>query len=90
MAKFGAPSPKRQIGWSNDEDFIRRIVAQGGYLSQEEKKCLVNPALAKRGVNMAGKSTYTGVKKTLKESQYLESVVGVPVSLVADLCNMCR
>ena len=89
MAKYGAPSPKSQLGWSNDEAFIRKIVARGGYLSQAEKSQMVKVELAKRGVNMAGKATYTGVKKTLKQSQYLELVVGLLVELfVGGLCRV--
>ena len=74
MAKYGAPTPKRELGWSNDETFMREIVAKGGYLSQAEKARLGKSMLATVGVNWAGKRTYSGVAKKLKNSQPASSV----------------
>ena len=69
MAKFGGPSPKRHLGWSNDEGFIKMLMDSGGYLSAAERRALGEPKTVKRGVTAARGETYTGVKKFLKRSQ---------------------
>ena len=74
MGKFGASTPKRQLGWSNDYDFIDGLVRSGGFLSAAEKQQLADVKLAVTHTNKHGKSVYTGVKKKLKESQLLISI----------------
>ena len=69
MGKFGGPSPKRHLLWSNDEMFVRQVMARGGYLSNAERD-LLRTSLAKKRTQH-GKSTFQGVKKKLKESQPL-------------------
>ena len=69
MGKFGGPSPKRHLLWSNDEMFVRQVMARGGYLSNAEKD-LLRTRLAKTRTRH-GKTTFHGVKKKLKESQPL-------------------
>ena len=75
MAKFGGPSPKRHLGFSNDANFIQQLLDRGGYLSQDERRALGESRLTKRGVSSAGKTTYTGVKKFLKQSQHTGPVL---------------
>ena len=70
MRCFGGPSPKRHIGWSNDEGFMRQLMERGGFLSVADRDNLT-ARLAKRGTNKAGKSHFTGCKKLLKQSQLL-------------------
>ena len=69
MAKFGGPSPKRHLGWSNDEGFMQMLMDAGGYLSADERRSLGTTKTVKRGVSASGGETYTGVKKFLKRSQ---------------------
>ena len=69
MGKFGARSPKRHVGWSNDEEFIGALVSSGGYLSVAEKNKLGQHKLAKTVRKATGKVTYTGLKDNLKASQ---------------------
>ena len=74
MAKFGGPSPKRHVGWSNDKSFIQMLLDQGGYLSLDERRNAGHVKLVKRG-HVDGKRTYTGIRKMLKQSQLLEALV---------------
>ena len=71
MGKFGALTPKRQLGWSNDFKFIDGLVSSGGYLSAAEKEQLAGIKLAVSHTNKSGKTVYSGVKKNLKDSQLL-------------------
>ena len=71
MGAYGAGTAKRQVGWSNDEAFMAMIIGQGGFLSKAEKDKLGHSLLTKRGVSAEGKPTFTGVRKLLKQSQFL-------------------
>ena len=71
MGRFGSPTPKRHLGWSNSEHFIGRLVASGGYLSASDKRKLAEFQLVHRGVTAYGREFYTGVRKALKRSQSL-------------------
>ena len=68
MGKFKGPSPKRHLGWSNDEEFMQQLMTRGGYLSVVERQALGESRLCKRG-NKAGKASFTGCKQLLKQSQ---------------------
>ena len=72
MGKFGAPTPKRHMGWSNDEEFMQDLMARGGYLSTAECKEIGAAQLVRRGKNKGGVPTFTGAKQ-LKKSQTLVS-----------------
>ena len=72
MAKFGGPTPKRHLGFSNDEEFMGTLMKHGGYLSIQERLRLGKSKLTKRGMSgTTNKPTFTGCKKHLKQSQCL-------------------
>ena len=89
MAKFGALSPKRHIGWSNDEDFIGGLVSSGGYLSEAEKAKLGEHKLAKTVRKACGKVTYTGLKENLKRSQHPCLIKPCISTMLFDYCCYC-
>ena len=68
MGKFQGPSPKRHVGWSNDEQFMQQIVTRGGYLSISERQALGESKLVRKVVKN-GKPTFSGNKKLLRASQ---------------------
>lgn len=68
MGKFGGPSPKRHVAWSNDEAFVQELLARGGFMSITERNALGTTKLVKRG-HKNGVPTFTGCKKLLKNSQ---------------------
>ena len=72
MGKFGGPTPKRHMGWSNDEQFMQDLMARGGYMSVAERKDIGTAQLVRRGKNRGGMPTFTGAKQ-LKKSQSLVS-----------------
>ena len=69
MGCFGAPSPKRHMGWSNDEGFMKMIMARGGYLSSVDAAKLGTRLVKRKTKN--GKDTFTGCSQLLKNSQCL-------------------
>ena len=72
MGCYGASSPKRHVIWSNDYDFVERIISAGGYLSATQRAQMASHALANHTVDpVTGKKRFTGVKKKLKDSQTL-------------------
>ena len=79
MGCFGGPSPKRHVGWSSDEGFMRQLMERGGFLSASDRDQLA-ARLAKRGTSKGGAGTFTGCKKLLKQSQNL--VVSSPCCLL--------
>ena len=72
MGKFGGPSPKRHLLWSNDEMFVRQVMARGGYLSNAERD-LLRTRLAKKRTQH-GKSTFQGVKKNSRSPSHFAAV----------------
>ena len=75
MARFDGNTPKRHVIWSNDEQFIAKIVEQGGYLSALDKRSLSGMALATNKIDpKTGRKVFTGVRKRLKASQNLVSI----------------
>ena len=69
MGKFGGATAKRHLGWSNDEGFMRDLMARGGYMNAEERR-QVAQSLVTRGTSKRGMPTFTGAKQ-LKKSQTL-------------------
>ena len=68
MGKFGGPSPKRHMGFSNDEEFMQQLMDRGGFMSLAERQALGESKLTKKGSKF-GCRTFTGCKKMLKQSQ---------------------
>ena len=68
MGKFKGPSPKRHLGWSNDEEFMQQLMTRGGYLSSAERQRLGESKLCKKSQRQ-GRPTFTGCKQLLKQSQ---------------------
>ena len=66
MGKFGGPSPKRHVAWSNDEGFVQELLARGAYMSITERNALGATKLVKRG-HKNGVPTFTGCKKDSEE-----------------------
>ena len=90
MGKFGGPSPKRHLGFSNDETFMTMLMRQGGYLSVQERLQLGKSKLTKRGVSGAtNKPTFTGCKKHLKQSQCPDCYFFPACVCVCCLLYMC-
>ena len=68
MGKFGGPSPKRHMGFSNDEEFMQQLMDRGGFMSLAERQALGESKLTKKGSKF-GCPAFTGCKKMLKQSQ---------------------
>ena len=66
MGKFGGPSPKKHLGWSNDEEFMAQIIARGGFA---ERQAFGESKLVKKSSKSDGTMAFTGCKKLLKQSQ---------------------
>ena len=71
MGKFCGPSPKKHLGWSNDEEFMKGIVARGGFLTTAERDAFGQTKLVTKRSKADGSMAFTGVKKLLKQSQKL-------------------
>ena len=86
MGKFQGPSPKRHVGWSNDEQFMQQIVTRGGYLSIPERQALGESKLVRKDVKN-GKKTFSGNKTALRASQ---SPAGTIVGLRKFFANLLQ
>ena len=69
MGVFGAQSAKRHCAWSNDQDFVGQLVAEGGNLSKREKEAVTSAKLTRSYVDSAGLKRFVGQKQQLKRSQ---------------------
>ena len=94
MGKFQGPTPKRHVGWSNDEQFMQQILTRGGYLSVHERQALGESKLVRKGLKN-GKATFSGNKRLLQASQKsggtivgLGTSLHVPATLVRKLINL--
>ena len=71
MANYGQGSAKRHVAWSNDGEFIRGIVATGGFLSVADRQAMGLSKLAVQHYDpRVGKIRYTG-SSNLKASENL-------------------
>ena len=66
MMHYGAPTAKREHGMSNA---VSALLLDLGKLSRKEMEAKTTHKLAKTSVNASGKKQWTGVRKSLKESQ---------------------
>ena len=72
MGKFGGSTAKRHLGWSNDEGFMKDLMARGGFMNAEERRQIAT-SLVTRGTSKRGMPTFTGAKQ-LKKSQTLACI----------------
>lgn len=70
MGKFNSKSPKPHVLFSNDYVMLTEIFQKAGYLSRNEaKRCPVRTS--KAYVDKSGVKRSVGLKKELKDSQFL-------------------
>ena len=68
MGRFDGPTPKRHVGWSNDEEIMSQLMARGGFMSGADR-LKFSARLVKKGYNKSGMPTFSGCKQLLKRSQ---------------------
>ena len=71
MGKFGGPTPKRHILWSNDQGLLDGVLEHGGRMTRAEMQACQGPPLVKKHVDKLGIQRRTGIKQNLKNSQQL-------------------
>lgn len=69
MGKFGAPSPKPHIWFSNDADFLDRIAERAGSMSRAEMRAC-STKITQKYVDTNGLPRCKGLKKELRESAF--------------------